>query len=170
MRGAGLTERYRGFDITVWKVNRGKEAMRHFGFEEVGFEVRDALSVEIPQGATVCMFDVLHYLSSKDQKLMLEKLAVAAEAGSLVLLRTTFKDAGWRYSVTLIEEFWTRLSGWISGGEVNFPRRRDLVSFFKNRGLGIGVSPLWGKTPFGGELVVIEKLPPEEESLPSDPK
>jgi hypothetical protein len=33
-----------------------------------------------------------------------------------------------------------------------------LVSFFKNRGLGIGVTPLWGKTPFGGELVVIEKI------------
>jgi len=63
MRGAGLTERYRGFDTSAWKVNKGKEAMRHFGFEEVGFEVRDALSVEIPEGATVCMFDVLHYLT-----------------------------------------------------------------------------------------------------------
>jgi hypothetical protein len=104
------------------------------------------------------MFDVLHYLSSSEQKLMLERLAKAAEAGSLILLRTTFKDAGWRYLVTLAEEWWTRVSGWISGGEVNFPNRRALVSFFKNRGLGIGVTPLWGKTPFGGELVVIEKI------------
>lgn len=158
MRGAGLTERYRGFDTSAWKVNLGKEAMRHFGFEELGFEVRDALSVQIPEGATVCMFDVLHYLSPPDQKLMLEHLAKAAEAGSLILLRTTFKDAGWRYLVTLLEEWWTRVSGWISGGEANFPRRRELVSFFKNRGLGIGVTPLWGKTPFGGELVVIEKI------------
>ena len=158
MRGAGLTERYRGFDTSAWKVNLAKEAMRYFAFEEVGFEVRDALSVQIPEGATVCMFDVLHYLSSSEQKLMLERLAKAAEAGSLILLRTTFKDAGWRYLVTLAEEWWTRVSGWISGGEVNFPRRRELVSFFKERGLGIGVTPLWGKTPFGGELVVIEKI------------
>jgi hypothetical protein len=92
---------------------------------------------------------------------MLERLAKAAESGSLILLRTTFKDAGWRYLVTLLEEWWTRVSGWISGDEVNFPHRRELVSFFKNRGLGIGVTPLWGKTPFGGELVVIEKSRPD---------
>ena len=158
MRGAGLTERYRGFDTSAWKVNLGKEAMRYFGFDELGFEVRDALSVEIPTGTTVCMFDVLHYLSPVDQKLMLERLAKAAESGSLILLRTTFKDSGWRYLATLVEEWWTRATGWINGGDVNFPRRQELVSFFKERGLGIGVTPLWGKTPFGGELVVIEKI------------
>jgi hypothetical protein len=89
--------------------------MRYFGFEDIGFEVRDALSVEIPVGATVCMFDMLHYLSSSEQEMMFEKLAQAAEAGSLILLRTTFRDAGWRYFLTLLEEWWTRVSGWISG-------------------------------------------------------
>jgi 2-polyprenyl-3-methyl-5-hydroxy-6-metoxy-1,4-benzoquinol methylase len=158
MRGAGLTERYRGFDTRAWKVNKGMDAMRHFGFEDIGFEVRETLSAKIPEGATVCMFDVLHSLPPPEQNAMLERLASAAESGSLILLRTTFKDSGGRYLMTYLAEFYARLIRWTRAGDLNFPSKRDLVSFFKRRGLGIAVTPIPGKTPFLGELVVIEKI------------
>jgi len=157
MRGAGLTERYLGSDITPWKVNKAKDAMRYFGFENVGFEVRDALAVEIPAGSTICMFDVLHYLQPDDQRLMLERLARAAERDSLVLIRTTFRNSGWRYWVTLAEEVWTRATGWIPGGAVNFPDRGETLAVFEDRGLRVAVEPLWGYTPFGGHLIVVER-------------
>jgi len=157
MRAAGLTERYLGSDVSAWKINKAKEAMRYFGFESVGFEVRDALEVAIPQGATVCMFDVLHYLPPAQQKKMLERLADAAAEGSLLFLRTTFKESGWRYWITLLEEWWTRATGWIRGGAVNFPSRSELVGIFESRGLTVSVSPLWGKTPFGSEMVLVER-------------
>jgi 2-polyprenyl-3-methyl-5-hydroxy-6-metoxy-1,4-benzoquinol methylase len=158
MRGAGLTERYRGFDTRAWKVNKGMDAMRHFGFEDIGFEVRETLSAKIPEGATVCMFDVLHSLPPPEQNAMLERLASAAESGSLILLRTTFKDSGGRYLMTYLAEFYARLIRWTRAGDLNFPSKRDLVSFFKMRGLGIAVTPIPGKTPFLGELIVIEKI------------
>ncbi len=158
MRGAGLTERYRGFDTRAWKVNKGMDAMRHFGFEDIGFEVRETLSVKIPEGVTVCMFDVLHSLPPPEQNAMLERLANAAEAGSLILLRTTFKDAGGRYLMTYLAEFFARLTSWTRAGALNFPSKRDLVSFFKRRGLGIAATPILGKSPFLGELIVIEKI------------
>ena len=158
MRGAGLTERYRGFDTRAWKVNKGMDAMRHFGFEDIGFEVRETLSAKIPEGATVCMFDVLHSLPPPEQNSMLERLASAAESGSLILLRTTFKDSGGRYLMTYLAEFYARLIRWTRAGDLNFPSKRDLVSFFKMRGLGIAVTPIPGKTPFLGELIVIEKI------------
>jgi 2-polyprenyl-3-methyl-5-hydroxy-6-metoxy-1,4-benzoquinol methylase len=158
MRGAGLTERYRGFDTRAWKVNKGMDAMRHFGFEDIGFEVRETLSAKIPEGATVCMFDVLHSLPPPEQNAMLERLASAAESGSLILLRTTFKDSGGRYLMTYLAEFYARLIRWTRAGDLNFPSKRDLVSFFKRRGLGIAVTPIPGKTPFLGELIVIEKI------------
>lgn len=157
MRAAGLVERYRGSDISVWKINKAKQAMRYFGFEEVGYEVNDALSTQIPEGSTICLFDVLHYLEPDEQKRMLDRLADAAESGSLVLIRTTFHKSGWRYYVTLLEEYWTRLTHWIRGGSINFPERAELLSVFAARGLQTAVSPLWGRTPFGGELVVVER-------------
>jgi hypothetical protein len=94
---------------------------------------------------------------------MLERLADAADAGSLVLIRTAFKGVGLRYALTLIQEWWTRLSGWIRGGEINFPIRREMLGYFKHRGLKVMVTPLWGNTPFASELIVIE---PVETSAP----
>ena len=84
MRAAGIALRYRGTDISAWKVNLGKEAVRYYGFENAGFEVCDALSTTITPGATICLIDVLHYLDADDQQRMLFRLAEAAEEGSLL--------------------------------------------------------------------------------------
>jgi len=158
MRAAGITNRYRGTDIVPWKVNKGKDAVRYYGFEEVGFDVVDALSTRIPPGATVCMFDVLHYLDPDAQVAMLGRLADAAESGSLVLLRTGLRGTGWRYVFTFIEELWTRATGWIRGGAINFPSRESIESFFAGRGLRIDITPLWGRTPFASYLVRINPI------------
>ena len=156
MRAAGITVRYRGTDVSAWKVNMGKEAVRYYGFDEAGFEVCDALNTTIPPGATVCLIDVLHYLDSADQQTLLLRLAQAAESGSLVLIRTALRGTGWRYAVTLIEEWWTRATGWIRGGKINFPTRDDLLAIFEERGLQTEISPLWGRTPFASYLLKIQ--------------
>jgi hypothetical protein len=155
MRAAGISLRYRGTDISAWKINLGKEAVRYYGFENAGFEVCDALSTTITPGATVCMIDVLHYLDVEEQQRMLHRLAEAAEEGSLVLIRTALRGTGWRYAVTLIEEWWTRATGWIRGGQINFPTREEILGVFEDRGLNAEVSPLWGKTPFASYLVKV---------------
>jgi len=131
--------------------------------------VCDALSTRIPPGATVCMFDVLHYLKPEDQQRMLHRLAEAAEQGSLVLIRSALKGAGWRYVATLLEEWWTRATGWIRGGEINFPTRKQIVDVFEGRGLQTEVFPLWGCTPFASHLVKIHpraasRRPPRREA------
>ena len=157
MRSAGLVERYRGADMSVWKVNKAKQAMRYFGFEEVGYEVNDALTTPIPQGATVCVFDVLHCLTHDAQKKLLARLADAADSGSLVLIRTAFRKSGLRFYPTLLNEYRRWLAFWIPRGKINFPDRRELIAAFESRGLHVAISPMWGKTPFAGELVVVEK-------------
>lgn len=156
MRAAGIPLRYRGTDIAPWKVNKAKDAVRYYGFEEVGFDVLDALSTQIPPGATVCLFDVLHYLDPAAQQAMLGRLADAADAGSLVLMRTGLRGTGWRFLLTLLVEGWTRATGWIRGGAINFPSREDITGFFAERGLEAAVMPLWGRTPFASYLVKVE--------------
>ena len=158
MRAAGIPFPYRGADPSIWKINKALETMRYYGFEEVAFEVNDALNTPIPQGVTVFVVDVLHYLKPAEQKKMLDRLADAAEAGSLVLIRTSFKGGGLRYALTLAQEFWTRISGWIRGGAINFPVRKELLGVFKKRSLKVMVTPLWGKTPFASELIVVEPV------------
>lgn len=158
MRAAGIALRYRGSDIVPWKINTAREAVRYFGFEEAGFDVCDALNTPIPEGATVCLFDVLHYLDTRDQQRMLDRLADAAATGSLVLIRTALRGTGWRYAATLAEEWWTRATGWIRGGQINFPARGEILAAFDRRGLRCEISPLWGSTPFASHLARVEPM------------
>lgn len=160
MRAAGIPLRFRGTDIAPWKVNKAKDAVRYYGFEDIGFDVADALATQIPPGATVCMVDVLHYLDPASQSAMLGRLADAAHAGSLIVIRTGLRGAGLRYMLTLLEEFWTRITGWIRGGAINFPARSDLEGFFAERHLIASITPLWGRTPFASHLVRIEPRAP----------
>lgn len=168
MRAAGLVERYRGSDTSVWKINKAKQAMRHFGFEEVGYEVNNPMSTQIPPGATVCLFDSLHCLPPDEQETLLERLARAAESGSLVLIRTAFRNSGLRYYSTLLKEYAAQPAFWIRGGVVAFPERGELLSVFSSRGLQTAVTPLWGGMPFGGHLVVVERpvAPPQKLETP----
>jgi hypothetical protein len=156
MRAAGIPLRFRGTDIVPWKVNKAKDAVRYYGFEDIGFDVVDALSTQIPPGATVCMVDVLHYLDPASQLAMLGRLADAVDSGSLVLLRTGLRGTGWRYLATMLEELWTRATGWIRGGKINFPTRGELLRVFEERGLQAEISPLWGRTPFASHLLKVE--------------
>ena len=119
-------------------------------------------------GATVCLFDSLHLLQPDEQDSLLERLAGAAESGSLVLIRTAFRNSGLRYYSTLFKEYATRPAFWIRGGVIFFPERGDLLSVFSRRGLQTAVSPLWGGMPFGGHLVVVERpqAPPQNFETP----
>ncbi len=160
LRTSGITVRYKGTDPEPWKINTAKQSMRYFGFEEVGYEVADALSTEIPTGATVCLIDVIHYLNDADQEALITRLATAARSGSLVLLRTGLRGSGWRYGMTLLVEKWTRLTRWIRGGEINFPTREKILAAFSSHGLQPQIVPLWGRTPFASHFVVV--TPPGE--------
>lgn len=160
LRTSGITLKYKGTDPEPWKINTAKQAMRYFGFEEVCYEVMDALGTAIPTGSTVCLFDVLHYLDDDGQDKLTSRLADAARSGSLVLIRTALRGTGWRYWITLLEEKWTRLSGWIRGGEINFPSRERIVEAFSRHGLSPQIIPLWGKTPFASHLIIVS--PPSE--------
>lgn len=162
LRASGIPLRYWGADPNARKINLAKQAMRYFGFEDMGFAVTDALSTEIPPGATVCVFDVIHYLPPASQEVMLSRLADAVESGSLVLLRSALKEFGPRYALTLAEEWWTRLTGWIRGGAINFPTRRKLLAPFEDRGIPVRLVPMWGFTPFGSRLLVAGSGPGTE--------
>ena len=160
LRTSGVALKYKGTDPEPWKINSAKQAMRYYGFEEVGYEVLDALRTDIPAGATVCLIDVLHYLNDLDQEKMMSRLAEASHSGSLILIRSALRGTGWRYWMTLLEEKWTRLTGWIRGGAINFPSREGILKSFSRHGLQPQIVPLWGKTPFASHLIVIS--PPGE--------
>lgn len=156
MRAAGLPYRYRGIDLVPWKVNKARDVVRHYGFEDIGFDVADALATQIPPGATVFMVDVIQQLDSTSQTAMLGRLADAAEAGSLVILRTALSGHGLRSFASLLKELRISIKTGTRKGVVNFPTREQLEQFFAARRLKLTIGPFWGRTPFATHLVRIE--------------
>ena len=152
MRKSSLPLRYRGIDIDISKLNISKEAVRYFGFSEVGFEANDATNSPIPERVTVCLFDVLHCLNHSSQAQMLNRLADAAANGSLILIRSKFQSTGWRYIFTLTGKLF-RLAT-LSMPKC-FPSRTKLLELFEKRGLQVDLVPLKSKIFWRGDLIVV---------------
>jgi SAM-dependent methyltransferase len=148
LRQHGSGAAYQGCDLSEWKILAGQNAADRSGYGNFRLRAGD-LSVFPLEGArVVCAFDVIHYLDHAKQAELLARLAAAARSGSMVLLRTGVRGCGWRSAVTRAEEWWTRASGWIRGGSINFPRLADLTATFEAAGCRVEAKPLWGRTFF----------------------
>lgn len=148
LRAHGVTVPYRGCDLSGWKIESGLSAAKHLGWADLELTEGDMASFPLDGAGVVCAFDVLHYLPPDEQGRLIERLANAARNGAVVLVRTGVRGCGWRSAVTLAEEWWTRLSGWIRGGAVNFPDLAMLRRKFAEADCMVEVRPLWGRTPF----------------------
>lgn len=144
----GFDGSYRGYDLGRWKIEAGLEAAQSLRLQSYGLEVADMTKVSLEPAAIICAFDVLHYLDAERQREFLESLAAAARGGAVLLVRTGVSGCGWRTAATVGEEYVTRLSGWIRGGVINFPRLEALLEFFEEQGCSVESRPLWGGTPF----------------------
>lgn len=148
LRLQGIENPYKGCDLGAWKIKAGQAAAENMNLKNFELSVGNMTNFATEGAATICLFDVLHYLPLSEQEKFLERLAQAARGGALLLIRTGVKGCGWRSAVTVLEEVWTRASGWIGGGEINFPRIESLENFFTSRGCRVSARPLWGRTPF----------------------
>jgi len=143
----GMGLHYKGCDLGGWKIRAGKQAAEALGYPMELYE-GDLLDFPLQNAGVICVFDILHYLPGDLQETLIHRLAEAARSGSLVLIRNGVRDCGWRSAMTLMEEWWTRLTGWIRGGSMNFPRLGHLIEVFESDGCRVEAKPLWGKTPF----------------------
>lgn len=148
LRANGCQLPYNGCDLSEWKVQAGQKAIQRLGYADVSLSAGDMTLFPLEGVSTICAFDVLHYLPQQMQDQLVSRLAAAAREGALVLLRTGVRGCGWRSTMTALEEYWTRITGWIRGGNINFPHLQALVGQFEAGGCKVEATPLWGRTPF----------------------
>lgn len=148
LRSNQNTAPYAGCDLGSWKIDAGRNVADKLGFSNIQLHAGDLLEFPLLPGDMVCAFDILHYFPENLQSDLIRRLTEAAQRGSIILIRNGMKGCGWRSHVTLLEEWWTRLSGWIHGSNIHFPELHKLVTDFQNGGCCVEYKPLWGKTPF----------------------
>lgn len=156
LRIHGETMPYSGCDLGSWKIREGNRVAEVFGFRDFCLHEGDLTTFPLESDTgIICAFDILHYLPPDIQEALLRRLAAAARLGTLILIRNGVSGCGWRSATTLFEEWWTRVSGWINGGTINFPTLAGLVSVFESEGCSVQTKPLWGKTPFSSYWITV---------------
>jgi len=154
LRSRGCSAPILGYDFDARKILFARAAAERGGLADVRFEVGDVAD-HPPSKSNLVLLDVLHYLDANTRKHLLNCLAAHTREGGKVLIRGAVREQSWRYRLTLMQEFWTRWSGWIpSPAPVEFPTIDEIVEPFESAGCRCEVSPLWGRTPFNGRLVV----------------
>lgn len=166
LRVHGFTNSYFGFDLSEWKVATGNEVAKKMGFQNYTLEIGNITNCDYGNATYITVFDVIHYLKPKQQEQLFDRLADAAHSGATVLIRSGIRNCGWRSAVTIAHEWWTRISGWIRGGDLNFPTRESLQAAFELRRCMIETQPLWGSTPFSSHLFKIRKMDGKFSHLP----
>lgn len=156
LRAHGCACPYAGCDLSGWKIETGRAAAALRGEREWRMEVADITAFPLGGAAAICAFDVIHYLDPEKRGHLTTGLAAAARAGAKVYLRTGVRGCGWRSALTLAEEIWTRWSGWIRGGRVDFPDLAAVCGAFEQSGCRIAEArPLWGRTPFSSYWIEV---------------
>ena len=151
LREAGCTQPIRGIEPDASKVRKATELVASH-YPALEFSCGDARHLPGFSGDVVVL-DVLHYLETSEQERVLRDLADRVASGGRMLLRTALREKSWRYTATLLEEIVVRATGWIRGGNCQFPSFDEMSRPLREAGLVVSLRPMWGKTPFNSYLV-----------------
>src|SRR5262249_35925059 len=148
--------RARGFEAPIVGIDhdsRKVEIARKLRIRDTTFELGNVGRASArPDGHTIVMLDLLHYLDDGEQAALLRNAAAQA---NVVIIRDCVRDGSWRYRATYAQEMFARAVRWLKAARLNFPRRAAIMEPFA--GFDAEVAPLWGRTVFNNYLFVFRR-------------
>lgn len=155
LRESGCTQPMVGIEPDAAKVELARAKVAAC-YPALVFETGEA--ARLPEfSGDVVVLDVLHYLDEAGQVRFLHDIAARIAPGGSAWIRTTFREANWRYAATLVEEAFVRVTGWIRGGRCVFPRRELVRQALASTGCEVTIEPMWGRTPFNSHLITVRR-------------
>ncbi len=145
-----------GLDRDGRKIARGRAVARASSYSDLEFLEQNACENLAHRGNLV-LFDVLHYLSPNEQKLLLLRLAQQVVPGGLLLLRDCPRDDNARFRCTYAAERFAQLITWNMRTPLYFPTRDEIAAAFPPNEFEQTVAPLWGRTPFNNHLFIFRR-------------
>lgn len=157
LHASGFAGPYLGVDNDAVKIDCARDAGRRVGLDDARFDVVD-LSQAFPSGhrGSVCVLDMLQFLTPPQQNDMLTKATACLTPGARLVIRTGLADGNWRSHVTRAADYGARLVRWMNAAPKRYPTQASLDAELTDLGLRARFRPLWGNTPFNNWLVVAE--------------
>ncbi|MBO9663454.1 class I SAM-dependent methyltransferase [Dokdonella sp.] len=157
LRESGFAAGYRGIDFDGEKIAIARAISARHSLD-LAFDDGDAGELP-PFSGHVALLDVLHYLPAAAQQRLLRDAAARVAPGAALILRNVLRERGWRFRLTVWEEYFLYASRWMRSPAVHYPERGEIETPLRAAGLEPDVRPLWGSTPFNS-FVIVARRPP----------
>ncbi len=157
LRERGCRQSMIGLDIDGSKVRQGAAVARE-NYTGIDFSERDVATSDVPSfRGNVAVFDLLHYLPSAAQTMLLRRLAVYVPPDGLLLIRDAPRDGSARFWATYAGEIFAQTVSWNIGVPLHFPEVTALQEAFPEKEWTCHEQPSWGHTPFNNRLFVFRR-------------
>jgi 2-polyprenyl-3-methyl-5-hydroxy-6-metoxy-1,4-benzoquinol methylase len=158
LRERGCRQPVVGLDLDARKI-RHAAAVGAAHYQDVFFrgqDVRDALP---DFSGNITVFDLLHYLPTTAQSVLLLQLAESVPPDGSVLIRDCPRDGNWRFWLTCLAEKFAQAISWNLSAPLHFPPRSILEEAFPEGDFARQIQPLWGRTLFNNYLFTFRRRP-----------
>lgn len=145
-----------GTDFDAAKIATAQQiAGRHF--PDCTFSAGNAADgIPLHQGS-VCLLDVLQYVTVAQRPALLQACADRVDDGGLLVIRSALQDKSWRYRASRWMDriaTWTR---WIPAPPISHPREKEITGVLTTAGMQGQFTPLWGRMPLNNWLGVFRR-------------
>ena len=145
-----------GTDFDAAKIATARQiAVRHF--PDCTFSAGNAADGIPPHGGSVCLLDVLQYVTAAQRPALLQACVDRVAGGGLLIIRSALKDQSWRYRASRWMDriaTWTR---WIPTPAISHPGGEEITSVLTAAGMQGQFTPLWGRMPLNNWLGVFRR-------------
>jgi len=107
---------------------------------------------------SVCLLDILQYLTIEGRAELLGKAASHVLPGGQLVIRGSLKEPTWRWQVNHLMDRVAKMLTWMKADPVTYPTRDELEGVLAIHGLRLKEArPLWGRTPFNMHFLAFER-------------
>lgn len=159
LRREGFAMPIHGLDYDPRKIDEARMAAVRSGEAGLRFAAHDAREGLPEHRGNVCILDILQFFTPGERDTLLRQAAERLAPGGLLIIRSGLRDRSVRFGITIAGDLLAKATRWMKAAPTDYPTagefRRSLSPFGS-----VGISPMWGATPFNNHLVVLRSRPP----------
>lgn len=157
LRERGFDAPIVGADYDLRKIRHAQRIVADHGYENLSFRLADAREGVPDFSGNVTILDILQFFREDEQTRLLEAAARSVAPGGSLVIRSTLRNASWRFRVNHAGDLFARLTLWMKAAPVHYPTREFLDTTLRRCGLEGVITPLWGRTPFNNYLATYRR-------------
>lgn len=162
LRAHDISVPIHGLDYDHRKIASASLAAEKSNTTGVSFSHHDARTGLPEHLGNVSILDILQFFTPAEQETLLKIAASRVAPGGMLIIRSGLRDDSLRFKITVAGDLLAKATFWMKAAPTHYPTAADFQQILSPFG-EVGISPLWGGTPFNNHLIVLRRpcLPDE---------